>query len=99
MSPSTRDSTRCSVTPRAAEMLATPCVRHAAIACKSDSTAVGPLLAPTRTAGWSASKMCSRTASIVAKRVGVSTPLRAGRAWSVVVVFPGTFRAVCAELS
>jgi hypothetical protein len=37
--------------PRAAAMLARPEVRQAAMACSRNSTAVGALLLPTRTAG------------------------------------------------
>ena len=55
MSPSTVEATRCRVMPRAAAMFARPEVRQAAMACSRNSTGVGPLLLPTRTAGWSAS--------------------------------------------
>ena len=106
-------------------MLARPAVRQAASACSTNSTGVGPLSRPTRTAGWSASKWkvrsCVRssptpkkpsmvlrlwvplthwlwarnwnlaasgaalTASRVANRVAVSTPLRIGRCSAVVM--------------
>src|SRR5262245_37361557 len=116
MSPTTVERTSVRRTPRAAAMLARPAVRQAARACRTNSTGVGPLSRPTRTAGWSASKWnvrsCERssptpkkpsivlrlwvplshsllarnwnfaasgaalTASSVANRVAVSTPLR-----------------------
>src|SRR6266498_850675 len=125
MSPVTVERTSVSRTRRAAAMLARPAVRHAASACSTNSTGVGPWSWPTRTAGWSASKTKLRswerssptpkksamvlrlwvplchslwarnwnlaasgaclTASRVANRVAVSTPLRIESSTSAVV--------------
>ena len=57
MSPRTAADTRCRVTPRAAATLASPEVRHPAIACSPNPTAAGPLLSPISTAGWATSKV------------------------------------------
>jgi hypothetical protein len=51
MSPSTVEVTLRRVMPRAAAMFATPAVMQAAIACRRNSTGVGPWFVPTRTAG------------------------------------------------
>jgi hypothetical protein len=47
--------------PRAAAMLARPAVRQAARSCSTNSTDVGALSSPTRTAEWSASKVKLRS--------------------------------------
>ena len=57
MSPRTAADTRCRVTPRPAAALASPEVRHPAIACSRNPTAAGPLLSPISTAGWATSKV------------------------------------------
>jgi hypothetical protein len=51
MSPSIVDSTELNVTPRAAATFAIPAVRQEPSACSRNSTGVGPLSLPTRTAG------------------------------------------------